>query len=696
MSNGSVVRTVCKLCQSGCGMLVHMKDGRPEWVEGDPEYPINKGNLCAKGKAALEFLNSPYRLRYPMKRVGERGTGKWQQISWDEALDTVAFEMKKLKDNYGAETVVFIRGWAKGYIDFLIVRFANLFGSPNMLPTAEVCRIPRTEADIVTYGMGLLPDYDSEPACIVLWGYNPYYTTMPDQLLCERALANDARLIVIDPAEIEATKKSDIWIRPRPGTDLALALGMLNVIINEDLYDKEFVAGWTSGFDQLKEHVQQYSPEKVAEITWVPSLDIIRAARLYATHKPGIIMAGNALENTVNNFQSLRAVALLRSIVGNIGIPGGEISFSPLGIMPRGSADLLLNDKMTPDVLTRNLTAKDGFIRKGNYTTSKAVKDAIFNWDPYQVRGAFIQGANPVLTWSNTNSTLKAFNELEFIVVSDMFMTPTAELADIVLPVASFLEIDMVSESQNAPAVGPTRKIAQVGEAWSDYKIYAELAKRLAMGDYFPEEKDFMDFLLKPSGLTFDEFKRAKVFEGAKQYRIYKKVNFRTPSGKVELFSKKLQDQGFDPLPTYYEPEESSCGQFQSASEYPFVLTNRKYAEYTHAAYRQIDALRNDNPEPRVNISTQTAFELGISNGDWVYIENEKGRIKQKAALMEGIDPRVVIADFGWWYPEKAASDDLHGARESNYNILTDDQKPFGRELGSPHLKGIACKIYKV
>jgi anaerobic selenocysteine-containing dehydrogenase len=294
------VRTTCELCPAGCGVIVELRNGVPLRVIGDPDYPVNKGELCAKGKASLEYLEHPDRLRHPLKRVGRRGEGKWQQISWDEAFQITAEELTKVKDRYTANGVVFIRGYTKGYKDNYSARFANVFGSPNIVSCANICYQPRTMATNTTFGCGLYPDYETT-SCIVMWGVNAQNTSMQEHVHAMEAIERGAKLIVIDPAPTTYAKSADIWIRPRPCTDLALALGMINVVISEGLYDSQFVEEWTVGFEELKSHVASYTPEEVEAITWVPAETIREAARLYATCTPGCIAWGNGLDNNFNN-----------------------------------------------------------------------------------------------------------------------------------------------------------------------------------------------------------------------------------------------------------------------------------------------------------------------------------------------------------------------------------------------------------
>lgn len=694
MLTDEVVATTCQLCMAGCGVLVYLRDGKPVRVEGDPDYPVNKGVLCSTGMASLEYLYHPDRLKHPLKRAGERGGGKWQQIPWDEALDRIAAELTKTKEKYGAESVVIIRGYAKGYQEAYLARFANLFGTPNVASTAPICHIPRVRGSEMTCGFMPSPDYEYPPACIVMWGVNSHATAILNSKREMEALQKGSKLVVMDPAEIEYTRRADIWVRPRPSSDLALALGMINVIMNENLYDKDFVDKWTVGFDKLKGHVQDYTPEKVGEVTWVPAETIREAARLYATNKPACIAWGNAIDTNTNNFQCARAISILRAITGNLGTPGGDIEWSPSGVVPRGSAELAQQDALPPDVRAKWISAGDGILPTVSYALPQTIVKAMIEADPYPVHAAFVPGASLLQTYANAQETRRALESLDFLVVSDFFMTPTAELADIVLPVATYLEIDHLHESLYRPTVGVIQKVAQIGECWSDYRIWKELAERLGLGNYFWDEKEVLDYILKPVGLTFDEFRKVRVISGSKQYRKYEKSGFNTPSGKVELYSSRLKEWGFDPLPVWREPPESPYSEPELAEEFPLVFANRKLASYRHSAGRQIAVLRGSHPEPLVTIHTETAGKLGIAEGDWVYIETKRGRIKQKATLTPDIDHRVVVVDYAWWFPEKEDSE-LHGWAESNINVLTNNKQPYGREMGSATLKGILCKVYK-
>lgn len=692
-----VIKSTCGLCAIGCGILVHIKGGKVVKVEGDQDNPLNKGVLCAKGLASLEYLYHPDRLKHPLRRTGERGEGKWHRVSWDEALDVIAGQLVKARGNYGAESVAFIGGAAKGLQESYLARLAYVFGTPNVAWQGHVCFIPRVLASRITYGFYAVPDYDYPPACIVVWGKNMSETLHHAYQRVIEAINRGTKLIVIDPRQIDLAAKSDLWLQPRPGADLALALGMINVIITENLFDRSFVDKRTIGFDLLKNHIEDYPPEKAERITWVPAEKIRQAARLYAQTKPACIQWGNALDHGVNSFQTARAVCILRAVTGNLGIPGGEIQPWSVPLFGRRSPESELWDKMPLDRWQKRVGTELELMPLLRYVQPQSIIKAITEEDPYPVRVAYVQGGNPLLSYSNARRTYEALKKLDFLAVADMFMTPTAALADVVLPAATYLEFDsLVTPPYSYPVTSVQQKVTRVGDCRSDYEILSGLAARLSLGEYFPgSQGQCLDTVLEPAGLSFDEFRKIGIIPGGKQYRSYVIKNLETSSGKVELYSDQLKQWGFEPLPTYCEPPETPYSDPGLAKEHPLILTTWKSAPFRHSGGRQIATLRGIHPEPMVNLHPKTADGLGIKEGDWVYIETRRGRIRQKAHLTTGIDPRVVGVDYAWWFPEKGVSS-LYGWAESNINILTDDKPPFNREMGSTNLRGIMCKVYKV
>jgi anaerobic selenocysteine-containing dehydrogenase len=695
MKKNGVVRTTCAICLADCGVLVHLRDGKIVKIEGDPDAPLNQGALCPKGLASLEFLNHPNRLKHPLRRKGSRGNGKWQKISWDEALGTLADKMNRAKETYGPETVLWLRGAARGIQDNLFTRLANAFGSPNITSMAYVCYHPKVNAMKLTFGTFLMQDYDHPPSLIVVWGNDPQATSTPIYESIRRALGKGSKMIVIDPFETNLAKNADLWVRPRPSTDMALALGMINVIIDEELFDGDFVKNWTIGFDELKTHAREYSVEKVEEFTWVPAENIRKAARLFAKTKPAVIQIGNADEQNMLAFQTQRAIYILEAICGNIGVPGGEVQWTNPPIASRNSPSFTLQDNIPKERRERRL-GTEYLAQFVHYALPQRIVKALVEERPYMPRVAYIQGANLLNTWSNAHETLEAFKKLEFIAASDFFMTPTIQLCDILFPVAHYLEHDGIRHSPELPFLAQVQqKVIDGGDCWSDCRILIELSKKLGLAKYFwKDEYEFMEEMLKPSGITFDEFRDVHVLGAMKEYRHYRANGFNTPSSKAELYSSYLKKWGYDPLPTYREPPETPYSEPELAEKYPLIFTTRKPAVFRHSNFRQIESLREQRPDPILNIHPETARKLGIEDGDCVYIENKRGRITHKAELTESLDPRVVVGDHGWWYPEQGL-ENLHGFSRSNINVLTNNNPPFSPEMGTPTFRGMFCRVYK-
>jgi len=689
MLMGNSIKTTCGICQIGCGVLATVTDGRVTKVAGDPDHPLNKGLLCPKGLASLEYLYHPHRVKQPMKRIGNRGEGKWQAISWEEAIGFTAKNLMNIKDRFGPEAIAFMRGAAKGVQDELLTRFANLVGSPNFLSMGYVCFNPRQHASTLTYGHFPIPDIDHPPKTIVVWGENTADTLFHVNVRITKALKMGAKLIVIDPLKTEDARMANLWLRIKPGTDLALALGMIHIIVKESLYDKLFVDQYTVGFDLLRSVVEEYTPEFISKLTSVPAKTIQDAARLYAQEKPSIIQWGNGIDHSPDNVQTARAICILRAITGNLGIPGGEIEWTKPSILPRGSAAFSLHEKILSEVRQKRLTGKEELLPTIFYALQQNVLDAMIEGKPYPVRAGYVQGSNPLLSYPNAKKTYKALMGLDFLAVSDMFLTPTAALADIVFPSVMYLEFDsIVAPPYSLPVVSVQQKVTRISDCRSDFEILGSLACAMGFGeDFWNTEEECLNMLLEPAGVTFDEFRNIGFLYGTKDYRRFQHAGFATPSGKVELFSEKLKSWGFNPLPVYNEPITTTD------PDYPLMLTSMKRAPFRHSGGKQIPSLRQLHPEPTVLMNPDTGKKYGIDDGSWVIIETSLGKITQKAAFDSAIDPETICADYGWWKPE-APENDLFGWQDSNVNILIDYGDIVGKELGTPQLRGIPCRIF--
>lgn len=700
MSNNNrlkVVRTVCKECGMNCGMLAEIEDGQVVRLTDDPSSPKGKDKLCWKASAGLERLYHPNRLNVPLKRAGKRGEGIWEEISWDEAIQTIADRFNRLKEDSGAESVALVKGAYSRRCD-LISRLGNAFGTPNITGIDNTCYIPSASGRLMTYGFDGRPDFSGAPDCVMCWGSS----TLPP-------LRDDAKFIVINSIQTEAAKKADIWLQPRPGSDLALALGFLNVIVNETLYSQKFVKEWTIGFDQLRDHVQQYPPEKVSALTWVPADQIVFAARVFSGHENACLHMGNASEDTVNSTQFARAISIIQAICGYLDIPGGTIDGRAVPIDWEGSSADVLYTKLSQDQLDKKLGSThkhfppdplwNPIVNKPAELQFQYLLDSALGNAEYQIQAALVMGGNPVITWCNSTRVREAFMNIPFLVVTELVMTPTALLADIVLPAASYLECDAVNVSNigfGDTYLQAQQKTVQVGERRSNFDIVISLANKMGLGEFFWKDvPSYLDDYLKDVGLTFDELRRCnRLIHSGTTYRKYLSKGFNTPSGKVEIVSSLCEKWGYETLPTYHEAKETPFSDADLAKSYTLILTSAHDKNYTHSQDRYLKTIRDKYPTPLVGIHPETAEKLGISDNDSVYIENKRGRIKQTAVLTTTVDPRVINVAYGWWFPEKGATGKF-GWDESNINVLTDDSPPYSPEIGSPTMRGFLCKVYK-
>lgn len=692
-----IVKTYCaRMDHGGCGMLAHVENGKITKVEGDPDSPLSRGTVCAKGLAQVERLNHPDRLKYPLKRMGERGEGKWARISWDEALDIITEKIKETIKQDGQRAISFAQGTPKGLELYLMIRLANILNVPNISTPGNVCHMPRETASNLTCGFFPIPDYDHPPACVVVWGSNLFQTNEEGILGAQlrRALDHGAKLIVIDPRKTGAASRADLWLQPRPGTDLALALGMLKVMIDENLYDKTFVENWTKGFPELKEDLQEYPLNKVSEITWISKELIVKAVHLFAQKKPACIQWGNALEHNINSFQCARALLILMATAGNLDVPGGNVNRQGPPIMRPAE---LVQVKKFPDKKEKILSPEFRLATMMGFVPSQLIVKAILTGKPYPIRFMYIQGGNPLLSYANATETFEAMKTLDFLAVSEIFLAPTAQLADIVLPAATHFEFDDIGHFglPHGFILARPKIVEPLGECWPDSKILNELGKRMGYGQYFWNgTRESLDEILKPAGMTYDDFKNVGILKGKWEYRGHEKKGFNTPSGKVEIYSQQLKDWGYDPLPSYRYLPESPESSPDLLKEYPLIFTSAKDPYYFHSAYRNVASLRKLSPDPVVLIHPQTASKSGIAEGDWVSVETKGGTIRQKAKLNSDIAPRVIILSFGWWFPERKDLE-LFGWKESNLNILTSNNPPYDPAIGSTSLRAVPCRIYK-
>ena len=703
-------KVICRNCHGGCGTLVRMENGTVTEVIGDPSHPINRGKLCAKaGASSIEQLYHPDRLNHPLMRDGERGSGKWRQTTWDEALSVIAARMGTLKERYGAETVAFARGVGMNN-QHIISRVANLFGTPNLTSISYVCYATRVAVCGATatgkYGgkawdTVAVPDFYSQPRCVVEWGSQK--RTSNDHGLIgfgpmSEAFKDRPMHILLDPRKPSSAGPVDLWLPVRPGSDAAMALGWINLIIEEELYDKDFVQRYCHGFEELRARAREYPLSKVADITWCDPELIARAARAYATTRPGCIVWGNGLEHAGrNSFQSLRATLILMGITGNIDVPGGNV-FYPAPPLAYPS----LREKLGPEQEAKRLGGqKFKALDKAGFAHPPTLFRTILSDEPYPVKALIVVGSNVATTYPNTRRVIEALKKLDFLVVHDIFMTPTAEYADIVLPAAANLERD--EPRLHLHIKGPkamfmdtvSRKLVSIEERRSDWDFMIGLGRKLGYEEYFPSLTRLADDALRPMGITWDELKTRDYIPIPIEYRKYERSGFGTSTGKFEIYSTVMKEWGYDPLPSHVEPVESPVSMPERYRDYPLLLiTGAKSAMYYHSQGRQIPSLRKLSPEPLLEIHNDTATALGITPGEYVWVETVRGRLRLKVHAHSRIHPKVVAVPHGWWLPEESGPE--HGIHSVCANVLTDDD-PENCDLafgGSP-LKGLLCRVYR-
>ncbi|MEW6267552.1 MAG: molybdopterin-dependent oxidoreductase [Thermodesulfobacteriota bacterium] len=719
-------RTYCGLCHPRCGLRLEMENGRAVRVTGDPEHPISRGRICARGRLMLDHLYHPDRLNYPLKRQGERGSGQWQRLTWEQALDEVAGKLADLREKHGPETLAFTHG-TKRTLHWDGRRFFNLFGSPNICGANNICMCPSQAVEFATYG-GFVNGDLRQTRCVVVWGQAPSQSNpillYPGILEAQK---NGAKLIVVDPRRTAEAEKADLWLPIRPGTDLALMLGWLKIIIEENLHDLEFIEKWTQGFEDLRSAVRPYSPDKVAELTWLSQEQVVESARLYARSKPAVITWGFGIDKQgVNATQAARARCLLRAVTGNLDVPGGELLGwnDPIGKII-GDDTLEMNEALPAGQRAKQLGADEypffGFPGwERNFEANKrlpheymhppladmtciaharAVFEAMINKKPYPVTAAVSLASNPLLSLANTRRVYRALKALELYVVAEYYLTPSAALADYVFPICSTVE---TSELWLAPAfcVACPRGIEPLYERRNTYQFWKGLAVRLGQSEQWPWEslEDVWDYRLAPVGLTFKQLSDKNGIFGRPEYKRYEKFGFGTPSGKVELRSRTFEALGCDPVPVYKEPPYGPVDRPELIRDYPLVLiTGSRFMPVYHSEQRHIKSVREKWPDPLVSLHPQTAAALGLEEGDWVKVVAPLGQVRMRLRLSEAIGPRLADAQHGWWFPERSPSEPvLFGVFESNVNMICPDHKEFcSPEIGSwPHT-ALPCRVEK-
>ena len=788
--SGQRIPGYCALCVSRCGSIAVVENGRFVALEPDPSPPTGKA-LCAKGRAAPELVYHSDRLLYPLKRTRPKDDPDpgWQRISWDEALDLTAARLRTIAEEHGPESVVFsVVSPSTSASDDSVIwiqRLMNAFGSPNLCAAMELCGWGRFLATQYTFGAAVpgvyMPDLE-HAGCILFWGYNPNIARLAHAVATTAALKRGARLIVVDPRRAGPANRADLWLRVRPGTDGALALGIAHVMIERGWYDRDFIRDWTNGpllvrtdsgrlltqselaaggstqqyvawseamgrpityepvtssyegdhpeptlvgtftietvqgrvvcrpaFELVADLCRRYAPERVEAICGIERNQIEGAARMLWEARPVAYYAWSGVEMQTNSTQIARAIAQLYTLTGSFDGPGGNVLFPAV---PSGN---VVGQALLPAeqrARTLGLLERPLGPARWQFVTTDELYRAILEQRPYPVRGLIGFGANLLLAHADSRRGRQALAALDFYVHADLFMNPTAELADIVLPVASAFEREALkigfegsAQAQSLVQLRP-QVVEPRGEARSDTQIVFDLACRLGLGAHFWDGDIEAAYRsrLHPSGVSLVALRENP--SGARlplqtRYRKFAEQKdgiprgFATPTRKIELYSQTLVEHGYPPLPEYEEPLISPSSRPDLVERFPLILTCAKHTLFCESQHRALPRLRRQALDPEVELHPSAASERGIGPGDWVHIETPGGRVRARAKMNDTLEPHVVCGQHGWW---QACSDlgmpgyDPFGPDGANLNLIIGNEAIDPVSGSVPH-RAYLCQI---
>lgn len=694
-----VRHSLCAICSPGihCGVDCYVKDGKIIRVEGTPGHPLNNGHLCTKGSSLRNYVYRQDRIRTPLRRVGQRGEGKFEPISWDEAYAIIAEKLNAVKAQYSAHSVAFFSGYCKWYRP-IFHRFAHVFGSVNFGTDDSTCFASMNIANKVTAGCGGAPDM-AHASTFLGWNYEGYYSNHLTVAGVQKLKARGGKVIIIDIRDTPASKNlADIFLKINPGTDGALALGMAKLIIDNGWADMEYVEKYTYGFEQYKALADQYPLDKVAQITGLKAEDILVATKLYATNGPACTnFSASALVHHINGFNSHRAILCLCALTGNFDRPGGNYPVPPSYVhKPAGfhTREEEFRSNRYPDT-QRRIGAERFPLWEAQNDEFQAMDllRQIEEGTPYPVKAIFGLGMNAKM-FPETDKLLKAITErLDFFVNTDLFMTLTCKYADIVLPACSSLERGEPKAYEGGYMTFTKPVIPPLYESRSDVDILIDLARVMKLDDELLQSgyEACVDWMIEGCGLTVADLKAADlpIKVPAAQWPVQPggllKNGFKTSTGKFEFYSTAIAaidpKYGLDPLPSYRDPLEDQNDP-DTREKYPFYLcTGARLPHTIHSRTHEVPWLRSLKPDPTCEIHPEDAQRLGLQTGDTVAISSPYGEIRMKAKLTSKAKPGIVMT--------------LHGYTEANVNELI-GRNHLDPYSGYPGFKGMRCNIRKV
>jgi len=644
------INSVCpKDCFGSCSLVVDVEKGKIIKVRGNRNSPVNQGRICVKGKNYPNMVYSPERLLYPLQRIGKRGKGEFKRISWERALDIIYEKLKNLKEQYGPESVLYYNRFANlGVVKNCAHGFWYQFGGFTST-YGGLCDAAAQEAINLTYGEvkhNKISDLENSKL-IILWGSNPAYTNIHLMHYIDKAVNKGAKLITIDIRENESGAKSHLYLNPRPGTDGCLALGIAKQLIENNIINDSFIDRYTFGFAEFKELVKDYPLEKVSTITEIP-IGKIKSLINYLKENPRYaLICGMGVQRYSNAGQTIRAISLLPALTGSIGKKGCGFYFS---------------DRQAPELNWPFFPPKPKRIRH-SIAVAKLASELDNQADP-PVKAVWIEQANPMTSNPNTNLLARSMNQLDFIVVADLFLTDTARMADIILPAASMFEYyDLITGYGHSYIQLQQKLIPPPGECKHESEIYRLLGKKFDFNlDYLPENDLItIEKIINNSNLNtdVDELKGKPYLHPSYQEIAFGDLKFNTPTQKVEFFSQRMRNRWReDPLPAYNEPVENRFSSPNIYNKYPLSLITSHAHDKMNSQFSDISILKE---EPFVWINPRDAAKRGINENDRVRIYNERGSLILKAILSKKVTPGIVHTYFGWW----------GGVHHTNLNELT-------------------------
>ena len=701
----AVYPSTCGECSAHCGSLLTVRDGRVVHVAPNPDHPHSKGAFCIKGiRGTTGIAYHERRLLYPLRRTGERGAGQWQRISWDEALDRVADGLARVRETYGPLALVGAVSNANCNRGVTVPLLLRSLGSPNVMINQDLCGGCRGVSSRVT-GLDITRGEDIDHArCALVVGRNSYAADPIEWIALKELKKRGGRIVVLDPKRTQAADIADLWLRPRPGTDAAIALAMINVLIAEGLYDAAFVERWCHGFAALRERALPFTPERAEAASGVAAADIVAAARHYAAG-PSTFVSGHGIDAFSAGVQTFRAFHCLVAISGNVDRRGGNLRTKK----PRGFRDYLQivhgpDFRLPREIEEQRIGAARFPLWSGPEGWQAAchnpsVIEAMLTGVPYPVRALYVSGVNPVVTYPDTHRTVAALRSLDFLAVASDMMTPTAELADVVLPKTTGIEEEDVKLSP-APAITYTFPVVKPpGEVRCDLDIAIGILDRMAARNAvtanlfrWRTQREFTEYLLGDSGITVEQLRAQGYATFPFALGDFEQRPFATRTGKIELYSERLAALGLDPLPNFaprVRPQAAEADQ-----SFPLVLlTGDREKTYHHSRFREQDWAKKVSPDPRLLIHPDTARDLALADGQWIALETPggSGACRLRLKVTDAAPVGVVSTGMGWWRPEAALPD--RGIFDININAAMSYGGPWDPMSGSADTRGIKCRV---